>query len=153
MITTKIITPADDLLQLVNEINAAEWDDANEMSDYDVESLATYLDRQDTLFVACHEVTAKGRTLLGFASSRFELKPYNKEKWLYVDEVDVCANQRRNGVGKLIVKKLLELADAADCEEVWLGTEVDNHPANALYQSLDPDDVAQVIGYTYELDD
>jgi hypothetical protein len=27
------------------------------------------------------------------------------------------------------------------------------HAANALYQSLDPDEVAAVVGYTYELDD
>ncbi|MGI9328978.1 MAG: GNAT family N-acetyltransferase [Pseudomonadales bacterium] len=153
MITTTIVTPTDDLARLVSEINSAEWDEANEMSVYDVESLAAYLHRQDTLFVTCHEVTGESATLLGFASSRFELKPYAREKWLYVDEMDVCANKRQQGVGKLIMKTLLEQAEKADCEEVWLGTEAGNHPANALYQSLDPDDVAQVVGYTYELDE
>ena len=47
---------------------------------------------------------------------------------------------------------LIEFAEQSGCEEVWLGTEVENAPANALYQSLDPDDVANVIGYTYETD-
>ncbi len=150
MISVSIITKADDLERLVAEINRASWDDANEMSEYHVGALATYLQRQDTLFVACHDVDGSERTLLGMASSRFEIKPYAQETWLYVDEVDVCADQRRRGVGKAIMRKLIELAEEAGCEEVWLGTEVDNRAANALYQSLDPDDVAQVVGYTYD---
>lgn len=153
MMTVSIITADSDLQGLVDEINQASWDDANEMSKYDVEALSAYLKRQDTLFVACHDIVEAGRTLLGFASSRLEIKPYNKELWLYVDEVDVCANQRQKGAGKAIMRKLIEFADEADCEEVWLGTEVDNQAANALYRSLKPDDIGQVIGYTYEIED
>jgi len=70
-----------------------------------------------------------------------------------VDELDVCANQRKRGAGTAIMQKLLEHAENAGCEEVWLGTEVDNTAANALYSSLNPDEVEQFIGYTYELDD
>jgi ribosomal protein S18 acetylase RimI-like enzyme len=151
MIAVSVVTLVDNLQQIVDEINQASWDHANEISDYDVVALSAYLERQDTLFVACHDVTDDGRTLLGMASARVELKPYGNERWLYVDEVDVCANQRRRGAGKAIMRKLIELAQEAGCAEVWLGTEEDNHAANALYQSLDPDDVTQVIGYTYEI--
>lgn len=153
MIETVVVDASYDLARLVDEINDASWDDANEMSVYDVKSLSAYLNRADTLFVACHENSSHGSTLLGFASSRFELKPYGEEKWLYVDELDVCANQRQRGAGSAIMRKLFELAEEADCEEVWLGTEVENAAANALYRSLDPDDVAEVVGYTYELDE
>jgi ribosomal protein S18 acetylase RimI-like enzyme len=52
-----------------------------------------------------------------------------------------------------MMKRLLEIAEKADCEEVWLGTEVTNQAANALYRSLNPDDVSQVVGYTYKMDD
>ena len=151
MIAVSVVTLVDNLQQLVDEINRAAWDHANEISEYDVVALSAYLERQDTLFVSCHDVTDDGRTLLGMASARAELKPYGNERWLYVDEVDVCADQRRRGAGKAIMRKLLELAEEAGCNEVWLGTEEDNHAANALYQSLDPDDVTQVIGYTYEI--
>lgn len=157
VIDTTVVTAdsysAGQLANLVDEINHAEWDDANEMSTYDVPSLLAYLERQDTLFVVCHETSPAGRTLLGFASSRLEMKPYAREKWLYVDEVDVCSNQRQKGAGSAIMRKLLEFAWQADCEEVWLGTEADNIAANALYKSLDPDDVGSVVGYTYEADD
>ena len=153
MIIATVISIDDDLPRLVDEINSASWDDANEMCEYTVDALSEYLTRQDTLFVTCHEITERDRTLLGFASSRFEIKPYDKSRWLYVDEVDVCADQRQRGAGKAIMRKLIDVAEQSDCEELWLGTEVENLAANALYQSLDPDEVEKFVGYTYETDD
>jgi ribosomal protein S18 acetylase RimI-like enzyme len=67
-----------------------------------------------------------------------------------VDEVDVCSNQRRKGAGKAIMQKLIEIAYEKGCEEVWLGAEAQNMVANALYLSLKPDEVSQVIGYTFD---
>lgn len=152
-INVEQINIQDDLSQIVSDINGAEWDDDNEISPYEVEPLKVYLQRQDTVFVVAYNIEGDSKTFLGMASGRIEIKPYGKELWLYVDEVDVCVNQRKKGAGKAIMEKLLAIADEADCEEVWLGTEVDNDPANALYRSLDPDDVGEVVGYTYELDD
>lgn len=146
---SRIINFDDDLTHLVQQINKASWDESNEMSEYDVNSLKVYLQRQDTIFVACHDSDG---TLLGIASSRLEIKPYDQELWLYVDEVDVCSDKRRKGAGKLIMQTLIEIANDRGCEELWLGTEADNVPANSLYRSLDPDDVASVVGYTYEMD-
>ncbi|MBK8257556.1 MAG: GNAT family N-acetyltransferase [Polyangiaceae bacterium] len=145
-----VVTTASDLEQLVGEINQASWDDTNEMDPYDVAALSAYLARQDNLFVVCHEIRHNARTLLGIASARFQLKPYANERWLYVDEVDVCADQRRKGAGKAMMQKLIDMARADGCEEVWLGADKDNQAANALYRSLDPDDVSHVMGYTYE---
>lgn len=102
------------------------------------------------MFATCHDVTEAGRTLLGVASARIGIKPYDHERWLYIDEVDVCADQRQRGAGKAIMRKFIELAKLAGCGEVWLGTEEDNDAANALYRSLNPDDVEKFIGYTYE---
>ena len=153
MIHVSLITRADDLSKIVDEINHASWDRANEMSVYDVESLFTYLERQDTLFVTCHDIASEPRTLLGIASARIEIKPYGRELWLYVDEVDVCSDQRRKGAGKAIMQKLIEIANEKRCEEVWLGAEVANMAANALYLSLKPDEVTQVVGYTFAINE
>lgn len=150
MIEVSVITLSDNLQKIVHEINNASWDNANEMTLYDVESLSTYLERQDTLFVACHDVSSNPPKLLGMASARVEIKPYGKELWLYVDEVDVCSDQRLKGAGKAIMRKLIEIAHEKGCTEVWLGTEVENAAANALYLSLQPDEVTQVVGYTFE---
>ncbi len=152
MIVVQRVTPDDDLQALVNEINSALWDEANEMSVYATDALAAYLARADTVFIACHEHEAGARKLLGIASARLEMKPYDHELWLYIDEVDVCADQRQRGAGKALMGKLLEIAEASGCEEAWLGTEVENLPANALYRALGPDDVADVVGYTFETD-
>ncbi len=146
------ITLADDLHELAAAINQSSWDGANEMSAYDPDALAAYLKREDTVFVACHDVSVTPPTLMGIASSRIEMKPYARQLWLYVDEVDVCADQRQRGAGKHLMRALINIAQDAGCEELWLGTEVDNQPANALYRALDPDDVADVVGYTYETD-
>jgi len=149
MLVVTEIAANDDLQRLVAEINQAVWDDANDMSEFSLEALRTYLERPDTLFVACHDVVEGNRTLLGIASSRLEMKPYDEALWLYVDEVDVCADQRRRGAGKAIMQKLIACARNAGCEEVWLGTEPDNQAANALYQSLEPDEIESFVGYTY----
>ena len=151
MIVTKRVTPENDLQQLAKEINQASWDEANDMCGYSSATLSAYLNRQDTVFVVCHKVSAIGRTLLGIASARLEIKPYEGDRWLYVDEIDVCVDQRRQGAGKALMQKLFDIAQAADCEEVWLATEVDNQAAKAFYQSLEPDDVSEVLGYTYEM--
>lgn len=152
MIAACVITKDVDLEGLVDEINGASWDDANEMTSFDVDSLSAYLERADNLFVACHDTTDGTRTLLGIASARMQLKAYDEESWLYVDEVDVCADQRQKGAGRAIMQRLLEVARESHCEEVWLGTEVDNQAANALYNSLGPVKVEAFVGYTYEMD-
>ena len=152
MITVSVITANNDLAKLVADINQAAWDTANDMVAYDVASLSAYLACQDTVFVACYDTTDSSRIFMGMASARLQIKPYDKMRWLYIDEVDVCADQRHKGAGKAIIKKLIAIAQDAGCDEVWLGTETDNQPAKALYQSLAPDEVEQIVGYTYELD-
>lgn len=148
MITVEVVDRDDDLGRLVDEINAAAWDDANGIKHHDVEALTCYLQREDTVFVVCHEIVGERRTLLGIASARFQVKPYAAPPWLYVDEVDVRADQRRRGVGSRLMRRLIELAAERDAN-VWLATEPDSHPANALYRSLRPAAVEQVVGYTF----
>ena len=147
-----VVSSRHDLAKLVEEINRSAWDERNEMSTYDEGALRAYLDRQDTVFVACFEAAPLRSKLMGMGSARLELKPYGHERWLYVDEVDVCADQRQKGAGKRIMQKLIEIAEKRGCDEVWLGAEVGNDPANALYRSLHPDDVSEVVGYTFETD-
>ncbi len=150
MISVSIVGRSDDLATIVAEINGATWDEGNEISAYDVESLAAYLDRQDTMFVTCHDLSSAPRTLLGIASARVELKPYGNERWLYIDEVDVRPDRRRMGAGTAIMRTLIDMAREHGCKLVWLGAESGNVPAMALYRSLGPDDVARFVGYTYE---
>lgn len=151
-IAARLVSIDDDLDTLVTQINQAEWDEANEMTTYNTTSLSRYITHTDTLFVTCHDLTTQPPTLLGMASARIEMKPYDGSLWLYVDEVDVCANQRQRGAGKQLMNWLLSHARELGCEELWLGTEPDNEPANALYRSLKANEVETFVGYTYTLE-
>ncbi len=149
-IEVKRIARSDDLKAVVALINSAEWDKDNDVVPYSFAALESYLSKEDTVFVIA--LTTEGeQQLAGMASGRIELKPYGHMKWLYIDEVDTCANQRRRGVGKALMQRLLKIARESDCEEVWLGTESDNVAAKALYQSLLPDEVDQVVGYLFDI--
>ena len=112
------VSAQDDLAKLVREINSAKWDDDNAMPEYSEEALVAYIQRADTLFLTCYEATQTASVLLGIASARVEMKPYGEELWLYVDEVDVCADQRRKGAGKQLMQELIKIAEAKGCEEV-----------------------------------
>jgi aminoglycoside 6'-N-acetyltransferase I len=151
VISVTRITADADLEGLAAEINAATWDEANDIAEHDTSSLAAYLDRQDTVFVACHEWVDGDRILLGTASARVQIKPSEGERWLYIDEVDVCADQRRKGAGRAIMAELFDIAREAGCIEVWLGTEVDNDAANGLYRSLDPTEREEFVGYAWTI--
>jgi ribosomal protein S18 acetylase RimI-like enzyme len=149
-VNVRQITRADDLRELVRQINRAAWDDDNDIGPYSVAALQAYLSREDTVFVVALSAEAE-QELVGMASARIELKPYDQMKWLFIDEVDTSASHRRRGVGKALMVRLLEIARDSGCQEVWLGTESTNGAANGLYRSLSPDAVDQVVGYTFEV--
>lgn len=148
----KIIGLDDDLQTLAQQINSSKWDDENEIEEYSAESLQAYLQKEDTVFVVCYLVDDGKQTLGGMASARIEMKPYEFSKWLYIDEVDTCSDQRQKGVGTMVMKKLLAFAEEQECEEVWLGTEMNNEVAKKFYQSLNPNSIDDVVGYTFELE-
>ncbi len=72
--------------------------------------------------------------VVGKCTAMIHKRP-DKADELYIDEIDVIENLRRNGIAKQILAKVLKLADERDCEECWLGTEQDNIPARRLYES------------------
>jgi ribosomal protein S18 acetylase RimI-like enzyme len=152
-IEVKIVRGGDELSRLVDQINNSEWDDENDLEQYSVEALQAYIDTPDTVFITCQTASGEGGELLGMASARIELKPYQGAKWLYVDEVDVCSNHRGKGAGTALMKALIAFGEENNCEELWLGAEARNTIANKFYESLEPDDISPCIGYTFELDD
>lgn len=151
-LSVRFLSAEDELEAVVNQINSAEWDEDNDIGLYSAEALRYYLQRQDNLFAVCYLAQESSSVLAGIASARVQSRPYDRERWLYIDEVDAAANLRGRGVGTALMKLLLDFADENDLDEAWLGTETDNDAANALYRSLDPDQVERFVGYTFELD-
>lgn len=54
---------------------------------------------------------------------------------LYIDEVAVAPAFRRQGVAQRMLDEMFELGRELGCAEAWVGTESDNIPATAFYES------------------
>jgi aminoglycoside 6'-N-acetyltransferase I len=59
----------------------------------------------------------------------------DKPTELYIDEVGVAPTFQRQGIARQLLDEMFALGKALGCEEAWVGTEHDNHPARCLYAS------------------
>jgi ribosomal protein S18 acetylase RimI-like enzyme len=59
----------------------------------------------------------------------------DKPTELYIDEVGVAPAFQRQGIARRLLDEMFALGKALGCEEAWVGTEHDNHPARRLYAS------------------
>ncbi|MDN3645191.1 GNAT family N-acetyltransferase [Pontixanthobacter aestiaquae] len=58
----------------------------------------------------------------------------DKETELYLDEIGTGDNWRRQGIATALMHAVFARADDMGIEEIWLGTEADNVPAQRLYE-------------------
>ncbi|MEI9404493.1 GNAT family N-acetyltransferase [Mesorhizobium argentiipisi] len=59
----------------------------------------------------------------------------DKMSELYIDEVGVAPPFQRKGIAQKMLDAMFEIGRAHGCEEAWVGTEPDNEPARALYET------------------
>lgn len=71
----------------------------------------------------------------------------DKPTELFLDEIGTGDDWRRQGVARLLMQMVFDRADAEGIEEIWLGTEPDNHAANGLYQGYKHEREDAVIYY------
>ena len=79
-------------------------------------------------------VAIAGGRVVGQCAAVIHRHP-DKGTELYVDEVGVAPDFRRQGVARRLLDEMLALGKAAGCEEAWVGTEHHNRPARGLYES------------------
>lgn len=60
----------------------------------------------------------------------------DKPTELYIDEVGTAATHRRQGIASRLVEAMFAWGRELGCREAWLGTELDNLEANALYAKV-----------------
>ena len=70
--------------------------------------------------------------VVGMASGVHYLHP-DKAPQLFVNEVGVSPDYRQRGLGKRLVRALLEQGKALGCSEAWVLTDFDNLAARRLY--------------------
>jgi ribosomal protein S18 acetylase RimI-like enzyme len=96
--------------------------------------------------------------VVGFASGVHYVHP-DKPAELWINEVGVAPTHHRLGLGKAVMRALLEVGRAQGCREAWVLTDKGNAAARALYGSVGGTEGAdegpsdETLGYTFRLDD
>jgi len=72
--------------------------------------------------------------VIGFASAVHYIHP-DKPTELWINEVGVAPAHQNKGIGKAIMKELLQLGRQLGCANAWVLTDRSNEAANRLYQS------------------
>ena len=75
----------------------------------------------------------------------------DKPTELYVDEVGTASTHRRQGIARAMLDELFAWGRELGCEEAWLGTELDNDAANALYRGYRPVEDEAIQYYLFRL--
>ena len=79
-------------------------------------------------------VALDGDVVVGMCSAVDYVHP-DKAPQLWINELGVASTHRRRGIGRLLLDAMLAHGRRIGCTEAWLGTEHDNAPARALYES------------------
>jgi ribosomal protein S18 acetylase RimI-like enzyme len=75
----------------------------------------------------------------------------DKATELYIDEVGTATSHLRRGIATAMLEDMFAWGRELGCEEAWLGTELDNVAANALYRRFKPKEDEAIQYYLFGL--
>jgi len=114
-------------------------------NEVDPELAAQFLASDSNLLVVARD----GGVVVGMASGLVYVHP-DKPLALFVNEVGVAPSHQRRGIGRRLMKTLLDAARARGCVEAWVATETDNVAARGLYTDLGGiEDASPAVVYTF----
>jgi len=89
--------------------------------------------------------------IIGFASAVHYIHP-DKPPELWINEVGVAPSHQKHGVGKTILKEMLQLGKQIGCVNAWVLTDHGNGPANRLYKSAGGRALGgEIVMYEFEI--
>ncbi len=105
----------------------------------------------DFIADAGHELVfaTMGDLVIGFASGTVLLHP-DKPPALFVNEVGVAEDMRRQGIATNLCHHLFAIARTRGCQGIWLATETDNVAARGLYRRMDARETDDVVVYDWD---
>jgi ribosomal protein S18 acetylase RimI-like enzyme len=80
-------------------------------------------------------VALDGDLVVGFVSAVIYLHPDKSAPELWINEIGVAPTHQQQGIGKTLLRSILEDARQSGCTEAWVLTERDNMAAMAMYKS------------------
>lgn len=86
---------------------------------------------------------------IGMASGFVYVHP-DKDPTLFVNEVSVIEEYQNQGIGRTVVKQLIEHGKTLGCKEAWIATEESNLAARKAYLAaggVEDQDLAVVIDF------
>jgi ribosomal protein S18 acetylase RimI-like enzyme len=95
-------------------------------------------------------VALEGDLVVGQCAGVIHRHP-DKPTELYVDEVGTASTHRRQGIARAMLDELFAWGRELGCAEAWLGTELDNDAANALYRTYRPTEDEAMQFYVFAL--
>lgn len=134
-VTVRQLSSTDtDLESLIQDLNGDGWDDFDQP--FTLASLTSFLQDDSHVYLVAHIDDQLAGALHAY------VMPHPSGRiHFYIDEVDTKKPFRKQGVAKTMMREALRVAGDWGCDEAWLGTEHDNEPAKALYNSLKPDEI------------
>jgi aminoglycoside 6'-N-acetyltransferase I len=74
--------------------------------------------------------------VVGFISAVVYVHPDKTAPELWINEIGVAPTHQRRGIGKMLLRSILENAKQSGCTEAWVLTDRSNIPAMAMYKSV-----------------
>jgi ribosomal protein S18 acetylase RimI-like enzyme len=75
----------------------------------------------------------------------------DKPDELYIDEVGTASTHLRRGIATAMMREMFAWGRELGCENGWLGTELDNVEAKALYEKLRRGPGEKMVYYEFDL--
>jgi ribosomal protein S18 acetylase RimI-like enzyme len=96
-------------------------------------------------------VALEGGLVVGFASAVDYVHP-DKPRELWINEVGVAPSHQRQGLGRQLLRAMLDLGGRLGCRDAWVLTSPANGPAVRLYEAAGGTDLADApMMFTFRL--
>ncbi|MDX2270549.1 MAG: GNAT family N-acetyltransferase [Cyanobacteriota bacterium] len=97
-------------------------------------------------------VATDGNLVIGFVSAVHYVHPDKPCPELWINEIGVAENYRRQGIGKQLMNAILMVGRELNCEFAWVLTDRDNTAAMSLYATIgSPEPPSDHVMFLFDL--
>lgn len=130
-----------EILKLLEELHKIHFEARPDVykSGYDLLSEEEYTSELNNNSIK-RIVIVKSNEIIAYLLARIiaveESSVTRASKYIYIDEAYVSCNYRRNGIGKMLFNKIMEIANDEECKSIQLNVWAFNNDAISFYEKL-----------------